>query len=77
MAEMKWGFSYKKYCEILEDRGVDTATVCRETGILESTMANWKARWKENNNSCSADTIKRIADYFNVTVDYFLEQSKV
>lgn len=72
MADTKWCFSYQKYHEVLLEHGVDTATVCRETGILETTMANWKSR----KNSCSADTIKRIADYFKLPVDYFLEKGK-
>ena len=70
MAEMKWCASYQKYSDLLAERGINTATVCKETNILESTIANWKTR----DNSCSIDTVKKIADYLKVPIENLLER---
>lgn len=72
MEEMKWVASYQKYSDLLKERGINTATVCNETNILESTIANWKTR----DNSCSIDTAKKIADYLKVPVENLLEKRK-
>lgn len=72
---------YRKYLALLADRGVTTSEVCDVTGIKESAMSMWKSRWlaweKKKDKSepvPSLDTIVRLADYFDVSVDYFVKE---
>ena len=64
---------YEKYLALLEERGVTTATVCRETGIPESTLSMWKSRQDKRAN-LSVENLAKIAKFFNVPIDYFLEE---
>lgn len=57
---------YKIFEQLLERDGVTVADVCRATGIKQSTMSNWKKR----NNRLSQKNAKKVADFFNVTLDY-------
>ncbi len=59
---------YQKYEELLKQTGKNTAQVCRETGIAETTMSNWKNR----GGKLSVDNLKILADYFHVSMEYFL-----
>ncbi len=59
---------YTIFCELLRENKVRAADVARATGIATSTLSDWK-----NGKSIpKADKLRRIADYFNVTVDYLL-----
>ena len=42
--------------------------MCRETGIVPSTISNWKKR----GHVLSTPLLEKIADYFRVSVDYLL-----
>ena len=57
---------YKIFEQLLERDGVTVADVCRATGIKQSTMSNWKKR----NNRLSQKNAKKVADFFNVSLDY-------
>ena len=72
---------YRKYLALLTDRGVTTSEVCDATGIKESAMSMWKIRWlnwEKNKDKSepvpSLDTIVRLADFFDVSVDYFVKE---
>lgn len=57
--------------QILLDKTDKTAyQVSKETGVSTATLSNWK----NGNYAPKADKLKKIADYFGVTVDYFLEK---
>lgn len=60
---------YSRFLELLQKTGKTTADVCRETGISESTMSNWKKR----GGNLSTDNLKRLADYFNVPMEHFVK----
>lgn len=69
---MKGGFnlfSYKKYSELRDGKGVTDYEVSKNTNVQTSTLSNWKA----GRYTPKSDKIKAIADYFGVTLDYFLE----
>ena len=54
--------------QILLDKTDKTAyQVSKETGVSTATLSN-------GNYVPKADKLKKIADYFGVTVDYFLEK---
>ena len=65
---------YQKYVDLLEKRGVTTYQVCKETGVSQTTISMWKARAETDEKATiNIFDLKKIADYFNVSVDYFLE----
>lgn len=59
---------YQKYCELRDKAGVNDATVANATGITRSTFTDWK----HGRSTPKIEKLKKIADYFGVTVDYFL-----
>ena len=59
---------YEYYEMLLERTGLTTADVCKATGIGQNVISNWKKR----RHILNADYLKRIADFFNVTVDFLL-----
>lgn len=59
---------YKKYEELLKKRNVTTADVSRGTGIAESVFSNWKKR----GGNLSLDNVKKLADYFHVSIEELL-----
>ena len=63
--------SYKRFCEIVADRGTTVYRVAKETGIPPSTFSDWK----NGRSSPKADKMKKIADYFGVTLDSLLEDA--
>ena len=65
---------YDIFYKLCEEKGVTPYRVCKETGITTATISNWKAgRYVPK-----ADKMKKIADYFDVTVEYLMtgEESK-
>lgn len=60
---------YKKFLVLLEKAGKSVAQVSRDTGIAENTFSNWKKRGK----GVSNETLYKLATYFNVPMEYFME----
>ena len=59
---------YDVFEQLLQKFGVTTYQVSKATGIGQSTFSSWKSR----RNLISGDKAKKIADYFNVSVDYLM-----
>lgn len=60
---------YEKF-QLLLDKSDKTAyMVAKETGISTSTFSNWK----KGRYSPKVDKLKILADYFGVSIEYFLE----
>lgn len=59
---------YEVFANLLEAHGMTVAEVSRATGIPPSTFANWKRR----NNRLSAKNAQKLADFFDVSVDYLM-----
>lgn len=65
---------YQKYVDLLEKRKVTTYQVCKETGVSQTTISMWKARAElDNKATINVFDLKKIADYFQVSLEYFLE----
>ena len=63
---------YEKYCELRDKKGVTDYEVSKNTGVSTATLTNWKyGRYTPKVNK-----IQMIANYFDVTVDYFLEEEE-
>lgn len=60
---------YSKFVELLQKTNVTPYQVSKATGISQSTLSDWKTgRAKPK-----ADKLLQLAEYFGVTVDYFLK----
>lgn len=57
---------YERYLELLKERGCKTADVARETKIHPSTFTDWK----KGKSSPKIDKLQKIADLFNVNVEW-------
>lgn len=64
---------YKKYAELRDNLAVTDYEVSKQTGVSTSTLTNWKyGRYTPK-----ADKLKKLATYFNVSIEYFLEDTTV
>lgn len=59
--------TYERFKALLDSRKVTSYKVSKETHIASSTLSEWK----NGKHEPSAEKIKKIADYFNVPMDYF------
>lgn len=63
-------FSYKKFIELLGKTNKTAYQVSKDTGIYPTLFSDWKS-----GKSCpKVDKIKTLADYFGVSIEYFLEE---
>lgn len=62
-------FLYKKFENLCKKRGVTPYKVSRDTGIATATLSDWK----NGRSKPKADKLKLLADYFNVSIEFFLE----
>lgn len=53
---------------LLKVRGITAADFCRDTGIEQSTISNWKTR----GNYLKPELAFVVADYFGVSLDYLM-----
>ena len=60
---------YQKFADLLEKNNLTAYRVAKDTGISAVVFSEWK-RGKSNP---KADKLKILADYFGVSVEYFLE----
>ena len=59
---------YEIYCKLRDKRGVRDADVSKATGISKSTFSDWKSGRSNPKN----EKLKKIADYFGVTIKYLM-----
>lgn len=59
---------YEIYCKLRDKRGVRDADVSKATGISKSTFSDWKSGRSNPKN----ENLKKIADYFGVTIKYLM-----
>ena len=62
---------YKKYEELLKKSGKTSYQVSKDTGIGENTLS----QWKNGRSTPKIDKLKVIADYFGVSIEYFLDDT--
>lgn len=59
---------YQIFERLLLQNGITAYKVSKETGVTQTMLSNWK-----NGKSIpNATNLKKIADYFGVTVDYLM-----
>ena len=63
---------YDRIKKLCQERGITVAELERELGFSNSTIRKWG-----NNTSPSIDKVIKVANYFNVSVDYLLGMSDI
>lgn len=61
---------YEKYVKLRNKKGVTDYRVSEDTKITKSTFSDWKS----GRSNPKIDKLKIIADYFGVSIEYFLEE---
>ena len=70
---MKGGVNlYEKYQKLLDKNNKTSYQVAKETGISQTAFSNWKSERCEP----SLDSLKKLAKYFGVPIEYFLDEEK-
>ena len=63
---------YNKYATLRDKAGLTDYALSKATGISTATLTNWKyGRYNPK-----LDKLKTLADYFGVSVEYFLSEEK-
>ena len=62
---------YDKYIVLCNKKGVSPSGAALEIGISKPSVNRWK-----NGGGATDATIKRVADYFGVDVDYFTKDEE-
>ncbi len=60
---------YEKYIELRDKKKVTDYRVSMDTGITKSTFTDWK----NGRSQPKVDKLKILANYFGVSIEYFLE----
>lgn len=63
---------YAKYEALRNARNVTDYEVYKQTNVPTSTLTNWK----KGRYTPKIDKIKKLADYFGVPIEYFLENKE-
>jgi len=58
---------YEKYLELIDHLHLSTYRVSQETGIPQATFS----KWKKGEYKPKYEVIKRLAEYFGCSTDYF------
>ena len=62
-------YMYEKYVELRDNKGVTDYRVSVDTGITKSTFTDWKS----GRSNPKMEKLSILADYFGVSIEYFLE----
>jgi repressor LexA len=60
---------YQKFEQLVKARGITTYRVAKDIGLAPTVFSDWKS----GKSKPKVDKLKKIADYFGVTIEYFLE----
>ena len=60
---------YEIYCKLRDEMRVRDSDVSKSTGITKSTFTDWKS----GRSKPKMDKLSILADYFGVSIEYFLE----
>jgi len=61
---------YKKFEELLKERGLTAADVSRATGIAQTVFSNWKTR----DGALSFGNLAKVAAFLEVPLEAFVKQ---
>ena len=61
---------YKKFEKLLAEKNVTAYQVSQATGIASATLSEWK----KGTYTPKADKLLKLAEYFGVSIEYFLKE---
>lgn len=61
---------YEKFADLLDKSNKTAYQVSKDTGIAQSVLSDWKT----GRSKPKVDKLKILADYFGVSIEYFLEE---
>lgn len=64
--------SYQVFADLLKQHNVTPYQVSKETGITQTALSNWKRK----KSTPKLETLWKLSEYFQVTVDYFLNEDE-
>lgn len=64
---------YEKFSILLAKSNKTAYQVSKDTGIAQSVLSDWK----RGRSKPKVDKLKILADYFGVSIEYFLEEKEV
>ena len=59
---------YERFCELVKARNIKIIDISRATGISSTVFSEWK----KGKSRPKTDKLQKIADYFNVTLEYLM-----
>ena len=63
-------FSYQKYVELRDSRGLSDYRVATDSGVNQSTFSDWKS----GRSKPKIEKLMKIARFFGVPIEYFVEE---
>lgn len=60
---------YEKFAKLLDETNKTAYQVSKDTGVSTATLSCWK----KGEYTPKVDKLKILADYFGVSIEYFLE----
>lgn len=57
---------YQKFEQLVKARGITTYRVAKDIGLAPTVFSDWKS----GRSKPKVDKLKKIADYFGVTIEY-------
>ncbi len=63
---------YEIFESLIKEKGITVYRFCKDTGIAQATIIDWR----NGKSKPKADKIKKIADYFDVSIDYLMGETK-
>lgn len=60
---------YEKFAKLLDETNKTAYQVSKDTGVSTATLSSWK----KGEYTPKVDKLKILAEYFGVSIEYFLE----
>jgi transcriptional regulator with XRE-family HTH domain len=64
---------YERFVQLLQENNITPYRVSKETGVTQTTLSDWK----NGRATPKTATLQKIADYFNVSVDWLTGKSQL
>lgn len=62
---------YDRFVQLLQEKGITAYRVSKETGVTQTTLSDWKT----GRATPKTATLQKIADYFDVSLDWLVGNS--
>lgn len=63
---------YERFMQLLQEKNITPYRVSKETGVTQTTLSDWKT----GRATPKTVTLQKIADYFNVSLDWLTGNSE-